>query len=382
MAERIGTLVNRPIDWAYLVASARVHQIAPLVYKHLGGVCRDVVPEDAWAQLKSLYYAHAIRSVRLGTEELPALLQACERQEIPVIPFKGPVLGALVYNDLSLRSFGDLDILIREEDAPHVHELLTARGYRREASYNFESAYSSVIGGIPFEVDVHWQIADPIHPIRIDYDRLWSRTRPSTIAGADTRTFAPEDLLIVLGIHGSKHGWACMKWLCDVAEALRVLDDVEWDRVIERAHRMRCERMVLLGLSLARRLLGAPLPEQVRKRVREVASIKKLEAPVIGNLFAENPAVFSPYWRKRVGQDSTFLIKEYLFFLRLEDQADSQSDFLRLAHQVVTPTEYDQAYVSLPDALSFLYYLVRPVRLMRENGKVGKSILKSLLGWR
>jgi hypothetical protein len=43
-----------------------------------------------------------------------------------------------------------------------------------------------------------------------------------------------------------------------------------------------------------------------------------------------------------------------------------------LAHYAwlgVTPTERDHAFASVPSSLSWLYYLLRPVRLLRDGGQ-------------
>ena len=349
------------------------------MYTHLKAVCRDRVPEGIWKELRSLYYAHTTRNVRLGREELPALLAECRRRDIPVIPFKGPALGALVYPHLSLRSFTDLDLLVPEDTVDRVDDLLTGRGYQRTADYHFECGYSATIGGIPFEVDVHWELADSVHPLRIDHEALWRRARPVSMEGVSTRTFAPEDLIVVLSIHGSKHGWARLKWLCDVQQTLQTYEDITWPRVFTRARSMGAERMVLLGLALAKRLLGTALPDSVDRRLGEVPAMKALEAPVVENLFAESPKMFTPHWEKRIKQDDTFPTQEFLFFRRLKDETRIYADPLGVALQLVTPTEHDRAFVPLPDALSFLYYLVRPLRLLSKHLRHWRSLLKSLV---
>ena len=206
MANRVQTLAQGSLNWEYVVEAATWHQIVPLLHHHLTSTCPTAIPDSVQDRLQSLYYAHAVRSVRLGREELPALLSALQEHNIAVLPFKGPILGAKVYGELSLRSFVDLDLLVEEEAVPQVHEILKARGYSQNSVYNFEQAYSSTIAGLPYEVDVHWQIADPIHSFRIDYDQLWRRAQRVSISGVNTDVFAEDDLFIVLGIHGSKHG--------------------------------------------------------------------------------------------------------------------------------------------------------------------------------
>ena len=58
------------------------------------------------------------------------MLEDFENHGITAIPYKGPALALQVYGDLKLRSFVDLDVLVRRSDAARAGTLLAARGYR------------------------------------------------------------------------------------------------------------------------------------------------------------------------------------------------------------------------------------------------------------
>src|SRR6202008_2711637 len=76
--------------------------------------------------------------------ELARLLKSFERQRIPVIPLKGPVLAETLYAHPALRPYTDLDLLIRRENVERVDDLLQRLGYRRvadEHSFRFDVAY-------------------------------------------------------------------------------------------------------------------------------------------------------------------------------------------------------------------------------------------------
>jgi hypothetical protein len=53
-----------------------------------------------------------------------------EGRGIPAIPYKGPVLAASLYEDLAVRPFSDLDILIKRKDVLKAMDLMTSLGYR------------------------------------------------------------------------------------------------------------------------------------------------------------------------------------------------------------------------------------------------------------
>jgi hypothetical protein len=83
-----------------------------------------------------------------------------------------------------------------------------------------------------------------------------------SIDGQRVRGMAPEELLIVLCVHGSKHAWERLKWVADVAELLRA-HRLDWQRVFSTATKWKCRRMLLLGLALADRLMKIPLPPDI-----------------------------------------------------------------------------------------------------------------------
>jgi len=63
-------------------------------------------------------------------------------------------------------------------------------------------------------------------------------------------------------VHGTKHRWERLRWICDVAELIRVREDVKWETLMRVAESLGSRHMLSLGLYLAHDVLGAPLPEQ------------------------------------------------------------------------------------------------------------------------
>src|SRR5262245_10666576 len=109
-AERIKGLLSEEINWDFLIHIASQHGVMPLLYFTLKNTCLEAVPKAVLDQLRNYFYTNAAHNVFLTTELLK-LLTLFEAHGIPAIPFKGPVLAASVYGNLSLRQFGDLDIL-------------------------------------------------------------------------------------------------------------------------------------------------------------------------------------------------------------------------------------------------------------------------------
>jgi Uncharacterised nucleotidyltransferase len=68
------------------------------------------------------------------TAELFRLLNLFAAKDISAIVVKGPVLAMQACGDPAMRSYGDLDLLVRQRDIRRATESLQAVGYRATVS--------------------------------------------------------------------------------------------------------------------------------------------------------------------------------------------------------------------------------------------------------
>lgn len=293
--ERIKTLMRGEIDWAYVLRAALDHRVMPLLYRSLNTARPENVPQAVSMQLQAHYYANAAHNLLLA-QELVKILGLLDAHEIIAIPYKGPVLATSIYGDLAIRQFGDLDILIQKRDALKAKKLLMAEGYRLwhphldallPALYRIRKVFELQSGDGQLLVELHWSVAE--WPVRFPLNEreIWERVASSTLVGTPVRSFAPEDLLLILCVHGSKHLWSRLGWICDIAELLRTHPGLAWESLLARAERLGGLRMLLLGLSLAHELLGAQLNEAVLDRLGRQGVVAALVTQVRAQLFSD-----------------------------------------------------------------------------------------------
>ena len=288
--ERLAPLLQADLDWTSLLRMALRHRILPLLYRSLHTACPDAVPQTIRTELHHHFHANAQRNLFLaGT--LLQLLRLLEVHNICAIPYKGPVLAAAVYGNLTLRQFGDLDILVRKQDVPRVKALLLAQGYRwwdqrpftcfprLRRVYEFVSADGQVL------VELHWAITSSTFYFPLDPACLWEHCDTVSMLGTPVRTMAPEHLLLILCVHGAKHHWERLAWICDVAALLRAYPEMDWGQILKQAERLGSMRMLLLGLLLAHTLLEAPLPKDTQQRLHIDPVLASLAAQVCTILF-------------------------------------------------------------------------------------------------
>src|SRR5438128_4733751 len=99
-------LLEHGIDQDRLIRMAGPHGLLPLLYWHLGAIGPGVVSSAMLSRLREHFEANARRNLFL-TAELLKVLRLLEACEIPAVPFKGPLLAASTYGNLSLRQFAD-----------------------------------------------------------------------------------------------------------------------------------------------------------------------------------------------------------------------------------------------------------------------------------
>lgn len=359
-AARINTLLQQPINWEYLLDMALRHALVPLLYRQLKRAGPETIPTPTMARLQNEFAANTVRNILL-TRELGRILEACEEEGIPVIPYKGPSLAIQAYGDTALRQFSDLDLLVHERDADRAAQTLLSNGYRshyqtsRKPLANYvrllcEQGFVREDDGV--YVEVHWATAPKYISSYLDAEVYWGRTDKITIAGRKADALSIEDLLLTLCVHAGKHQWERLAWLCDLNETISKHSSIRWEQLIEESRRTKTRRMLYLGLHLANDLLGTVLPEAILHQARAESSVISLADEVRRRLFQRTHRPYAPLEAMR-------------FQVKVRERI---LDGVRSCYySQVPPTPADLLAIRLPNALSFLYYLLRPIRLIKKH---------------
>jgi hypothetical protein len=357
-------ILARPIEWEVLLDAARQHRVVPLVYRNLSTMDAGLVPDEVVRTLQLHFRRNSWSNLKL-TAELMRVHDVLAADEIPVIPYKGPTLATFLYGDVSMRQFGDLDIILHEKDVERARELLGALGYRLALDITGKdvSLFHDRLG---ITLEVHWCITGDRHPVQIPAQRLWKNLDWTPFAGKTVLAHTPEDLLWVLGVHGGQHRWERLIWLCDVAELAR-RPTLDWDRAMHNARELRAGRTVALALVLARDLLGVTLPPGVQRSIEADPVLIPLAGHVKSCLAAPRPE------KENLGE-----LERYYIML-----GDRIGDRIRIAvRQAVpylAPSTREEEMLRLPWYLSWVLYVVRPVRLAWNYGLTPlKRLLKGL----
>jgi Uncharacterised nucleotidyltransferase len=374
-AERMKALIHQGIDWVGLLEQADQHSLGVLLYHCLRDTCSELVPSEILSQLRTDYYYNVLRTMGLSTELLK-LLELFEQHHTPVVAFKGPILAAIAYGDIALRSFDDLDLLVQWQDYLKPRSLLLVHGYQPhdhldeypaeidciKASQDF-GEYMMCRDADGICIDIHGRLAS-INSffLTADFSCFWDRLQPITLVNQTVLSFCPEDLLLYLCVSGVRDGWISLRSICDVAEVIRSHPLLDWVQVSREAKKLRIERMLFLGLTLANQILDVELPSEVWQWAIADAKAQKLARQVKQQIMGE-----------REGFGTTPSIEKFRFYLAAMQGWDEKLKFClglvqRAIRLSVKPNLKDHALLPLPPAFHGLYYFLRPVRLLKDHG--------------
>lgn len=287
-------LPGSPSDWRALLDDAAFHGLAPLLSAWLGNRSSGESTDDVAHEAKRLFSESAKRHLALQVR-LIELLDRFDAESVPVLPLKGLTLAEGLYQDPALRPSHDLDVFVRPADVPRALSLLQTLGY--SLPYHLQRISPGALQRLDSEVrllepsgvavELHWAVSSNDYPFELSLDTLWNDASERPLVGRVVPQLTSECLLLYLCVHGTRHAWARLLWLSDIA---RLIDrGIDWDRALELAQRTRCLRPLMLGVLLGHELLDAPVPPDVVRRCRGDSTISPAVQTVSTHLF-QTPA--------------------------------------------------------------------------------------------
>jgi hypothetical protein len=363
--DEIRELIGPHTDWEYVIKVGNSHTVMALVFQSLQRYFAENVPEPVFERLRRQFKTNLMHNLFLKSELLNVLRQF-NSNNIPVIAFKGPFFADLIYSNLALRVFADLDILVHEDDRKRSEELLINLGYdytfdeiekkriQREAHhYRLRKSASFLT------IELHWRLAERFWHAWSDPRLLWDNTSLQLYESIPFLCPRIEDYLLYICNHGFRHTWERLGWLCDLASLIETYGDtLDWSYLIERAREFKSERILFLGLALMRDLWpNKTLPEQIASRVESDRSSKMVE--LVSCALTGHSAELS--------QIDRFMIRYHML-------GRDQSNWgyfrytMRPRRLRFKPNASDFEWVSIPEKIRFLYYVLRPIRLTFQYG--------------
>jgi hypothetical protein len=239
-------------------------RLLPLVYRAMLRNDAEIPGRELLAtSYRRSWYSHN-RLLRTAQPALDVLHDA----GYDVMVVKGVALAARFYDDRGARSIGDVDIVVREEQAVEALDALLRSGWRSDdpaisaeelLGRNHAIALVDDHGG---NVDLHRRM---FQLSRAGLDApVWDRAVMMNLNNVSVLTpcVADEMLLAVV------HGWAwsavsSIRWIPDVAALTPHMEHDDWQTLIDEARRREVSYRVWTGLKEVQGHFDVPVPSWV-----------------------------------------------------------------------------------------------------------------------
>lgn len=272
------------VDWDDLAVRAIVFGLAPQLHWRLAGWQTAVPPRSA-AKLLVTYRSQEQRSAAIYAQ-LDEVLAACEARGLQPIALKGVHLAACVYAAPALRPMNDIDLLFTPDTIATAEALLTDLGYggkhksadlgpgvtKHTSTYKRADGPSAgtvnpyLSAGGDRMIEPHISIEESWFGLKVDITPgVRERATTAVLGQRPCLVLNRTDLLLHICVHFCFHliqGAPSLVQFSDVL-AITQAGDVDWPVFVQRAVDRRAAPFALAALTLAQKLLGAPVPPAV-----------------------------------------------------------------------------------------------------------------------
>lgn len=349
--------IQEDLDWDYLLDTSALHRVSCMLYRQLLSVSNERVPSSILERLQKYHLKVIARNLFL-TNELFKILDLFDREGIPAIPFKGPVLAHTLYKDPALREFRDLDILVQKQDVFRALKLLPEIGYSKIPVHSraVEFRILDQLHNFPLEkengqplVELHWNIVPGFYGLPLPLEEWWTQAEFITVQSRRIRSFRREDHFVALCVHGCKHAWKSLAWIADIGRFLDKHSPLKWDDVFGQCGKGDLQRMLFVTLNVCHDLAGLTLPPKIIESCKKDRTALKLADEIGKKLFKE--------------PEKASMLLPRLSELKFKTTIPGRIRFI--LRYISRPALGDWS-VPLPKLLFPLYYILRPIRVLLQ----------------
>lgn len=275
--------ISEETDWGELLKIAHIHSVDGIV----GHMIRkhDLTQSE---EIKALARELCLSTVALFNKRsalMAQLIDEMNNRRIEHILFKGYVVKDY-YPVPELRSYGDIDFVIRESDRDKSHNMMLELGY--EVKNNWEPVFSYVKDVEYYEI--HTDVMDINVTDKADYKSYFKNIWNNAVKINNcSYQFTPEYHYIYMLTHIAKHIYgsgAGVRMYMDIALFIKHFgNSIDWDYIKESLTDLKLYEFSCVVLAAVRDWFGIVLPmdiKEVSADVMEEFTEFTLEAGVFG----------------------------------------------------------------------------------------------------
>ena len=228
---------------------ASSYRLMPALYAKCG---KSDALKKYRGRMKGIFRYYFYRNNRF-VARIRGTLAALASQDIDFIVFKGTAILIQYHDSVALRSFGDCDILIREQDLKRTENVLRDAGWsykyddrKRQTDTHSHDYVDETAAGF----DLHWYALFECCEEGID-EGFWRRSRELDWKGLKLKVLSPEDEILVAACNGIRdRNNVMVDWLYDAGLIFKSTPGFDWKLVTREARARKLSDKLVTALAL------------------------------------------------------------------------------------------------------------------------------------
>lgn len=366
---RVSNVLSESPDWDFVLNIAAKNGLLPIICWNLLQKFSDLLDPEIKNLLSQTLQKQTKKNLFL-TQQLIEIVKILEKVEIPILPFKGTTLAMQAYGNLALRDYCDLDILIQPKHFDEAVRVLSQNGFapigkinrlkRNILFFNTRKDVGLVGKNEIVRIELHWKLSGSHFAMPLEIDELWKRLETINLGGTELYALPFNDLFIYLCLHGSRHAWEKLSWICDLHELILTTENsgkkINWIEVQKHAENYGCVKVLELGLFLVHEFYNLKTNFSNFEQIQNNSAYEKIAEQVKRKAFSKN-------------KTSSNIDDWYLYHLSLKERKIDQLKlhlryFFWYLKIIFKPNSLDKSVFHLPNFLYPIYYILRPIRLL------------------
>ncbi len=265
-------LIHSPaLDWLRLQNMLEYHRIRPVFYE----ACRMIGFDNQFvSRVRNFTKRQVMANMTIG-QELGRLLFLFKENRIEILPYKGILFLEKLYQNQPLRESGDVDVLVKTDDAFNSIKILLKDGYKISSKFTEINDFDdntlveiierspwkelgldkTLASGINVHLDFHWGFHETFHQYYISIEELFKKS--------NIEIFQKKEVLIpkieiifkmLLNHHGGRGCWLRLKDLCDLIAFQKQFPELSLDNLSSFASEMKMQRVFEVGIQISNEL--------------------------------------------------------------------------------------------------------------------------------
>ncbi len=314
--------------------------------------------EGVVRRLSELQRMLVARNMRYAAALL-AILKQLDGGGVQAMAIKGPVWAELLYDDLTSRTWSDLDLLVGRGQVARARDALHEMGFEdcgpfgeRTMRPRWGDTGQIALGSrdLRLVVDLHWKLTVAVSPRGLTSEPVFARAGTVTVLGEQVRCPGESDVFLITCLEGTRDLWSSVARLLDLGVLIGRTTPAGWPDLLAAAREAGCERRVLVGVGYASRLLGLETPELIAASMKTDRRARALLDRLHPSQLHGSPPL-------GLGGRLTRLLVH-------SAGEDRRRDGLRfLLARLFAPTAEDWEAFVLPRGMNWPYIFLRPLRL-------------------